>query len=90
MNHSASCKSRHTNTTPARKPTSSSSEQPVSSVEGSEPWKSGTMGKYQYHPGGDTSKGVKDAPSALHSVILPNVNLPKVRFIWIGKRARMR
>ena len=34
--------------------------------------------KYQYHPGGDKSKAPKDAPSALHSVIVPNVNLPKV------------
>jgi hypothetical protein len=34
---------------------------------------------YQYHPGGDTSKPKKDAPSPLNSVIVPNVNLPKVR-----------
>ena len=34
--------------------------------------------KYQYHPGGDRSKAPKDAPSALNSVIVPNVNLPKV------------
>ena len=34
--------------------------------------------KYQYHPGGDPTKAPKDAPSALHSVIVPNVNLPKV------------
>ncbi|KAL9056330.1 MAG: hypothetical protein Q9162_003021 [Coniocarpon cinnabarinum] len=61
----------------ARKPTSSSSEQAVSMVEGSKPWESGTSGKYQYHPGGDRSQAPKDAPSALHSVIVPNVNLPK-------------
>ena len=34
--------------------------------------------KYQYHPGGDPNKAPKDAPSALHSVIVPNVTLPKV------------
>ena len=34
--------------------------------------------KYQYHPGGDPNKAPKNAPSALHSVIVPNVNLPKV------------
>ena len=34
--------------------------------------------KYKYHPGGDKSKSPKDAPSALNSVIVPNVNLPKV------------
>ena len=34
--------------------------------------------KYQYHPGGDRSKPVKDAPSALNSVIIPSLTLPKV------------
>jgi hypothetical protein len=28
--------------------------------------------------------GAKDAPSALHSVVIPDVNLPKVRFIRVG------
>lgn len=37
--------------------------------------------KYQYHPGGDPRNPPKDAPSALHSVIVPNVNLPKVWLI---------
>ncbi|MCJ1226156.1 hypothetical protein MMC12_002805 [Toensbergia leucococca] len=68
-----------------RKPTSSSSEAPVSMAEGTMPWQvSSAKGdeadehfKYQYHPGGDKSKAPKDAPSALHSVIVPNVNLPK-------------
>jgi hypothetical protein len=36
------------------------------------------VGRYQYHPGGDPKNPPKDAPSALHSVIVPNVNLPKV------------
>ncbi|KAL8812167.1 MAG: hypothetical protein Q9223_000924 [Gallowayella weberi] len=69
-----------------RKPTSSSSEAPVSMAEGSMPWQTssakGGKGdehfKYQYHPGGDKTKAVKDAPSALNSVIIPNVTLPKV------------
>ena len=68
-----------------RKPTSSSSEAPVSMAEGTMPWQTTAKGdgadehfKYQYHPGGDRSKTPKDAPSALHSVIVPNVTLPKV------------
>ena len=62
----------------SRNPTSSSSEAKVAYAEGSEPWKTGSGAKYQYHPGGDTSKGKKDAPSALNEVVVPNVNLPKV------------
>lgn len=45
------------------------------------PWEqdgAGPDSKYQYHPGGDSSKAAKDAPSALNTVIVPNVNLPKV------------
>jgi hypothetical protein len=70
-----------------RKPTSSSSEAPVSMAPGTMPWQveSSKQGenpdehfKYQYHPGGDKNKAPKDAPSALHSVIVPNVTLPKV------------
>ena len=55
-------------------------------AEGTMPWQVDSVKgknpdehfKYQYHPGGDKSKAPKDAPSALHSVIVPNVNLPKV------------
>jgi len=44
------------------------------------PWETGaTEGKYRYHPGGDGSLAPKDAPSALNVVVVPNVNLPKVR-----------
>jgi len=39
--------------------------------------------KYQYHPGGDPKAAPKNAPSALHSVIVPNVNLPKVSVFWV-------
>jgi len=42
-----------------------------------------TLGRYQYHPGGDPKNPPKDAPSALHSVIVPNVNLPKVTRLLI-------
>jgi hypothetical protein len=62
----------------SRNPTSSSSENPVAIAADSEPWKTGGDAKYQYHPGGDTSKPRKDAPSALNEVIVPNVNLPRV------------
>jgi len=62
-----------------RKPTSASSESAVSMAENSMPWhKEGAKsGAYQYHPGGDKDAAPKEAPSALHSVIVPNVNLPK-------------
>ncbi|MCJ1263322.1 hypothetical protein MMC22_003192 [Lobaria immixta] len=68
-----------------RKPTSSSSEATVSMAEGSMPWQVGSAKgneaddhfKYQYHPGGDKKRAPKDAPSALNSVIVPNVTLPK-------------
>ncbi len=52
------------------------------------PWQTDSKGggadehfKYQYHPGGDKTKAPKDAPSALHSVIVPNVTLSKVRLV---------
>ncbi|KAI4125309.1 MAG: hypothetical protein LQ338_004323 [Usnochroma carphineum] len=67
-----------------RKPTSSSSEAPVSMAEGTMPWQTSSAKgnkdehfKYQYHPGGDKNKAPKNAPSALNSVIIPNVTLPK-------------
>lgn len=57
-------------------------------AEGTMPWQTDSRGdgvdehfKYQYHPGGDKSKAPKNAPSALNSVIVPNVTLPKVRSI---------
>ncbi len=40
--------------------------------------KSGGSFKYKYHPGGDPKKPPKEAPSALNTVIVPNVTLPKV------------
>jgi hypothetical protein len=50
----------------------------------SRPWETGGKGgdyKYQYHPGGNPKNAPKNAPSALHSVVVPNVNLPKVRAV---------
>lgn len=69
-----------------RKPTSATSESKVNVAAGSMPWQTESSKgddardhfKYQYHPGGDARNPPKDAPSALHSVIVPNVNLPKV------------
>lgn len=66
----------------SRNPTSSSSENAVSKAPNSEPWNTGSDAKYQFHPGGDTSKPKKDAPSALNEVIVPNVNLPKVCLVF--------
>lgn len=43
------------------------------------PWETGGSGKYQYYPGGDRSAQPKDAPSAINTVVVPDVNLPKVR-----------
>jgi hypothetical protein len=65
------------------KPTSATSESKVAIAHQSAPWQqAGKSGdedfKYKYHPGGDVRNAPKEAPSALHSVIVPNVNLPKV------------
>jgi hypothetical protein len=58
-------------------------ETKVSKIEGTEPWKDGaegSTGKYRYHARATPGKEarVKDAPSALNTVIVPNVNLPRV------------
>jgi len=68
-----------------RKPTSTTSETAITTPAKNMPWETeGTSGdqarqnfKYTYHPGGDPKNPPKEAPSALHSVIVPNVNLPK-------------
>lgn len=69
-----------------RKPTSASSEADVSVANSSMPWQvdhddhedESKHFKYQYHPKGDRSASPKNAPSALNTVIVPNVTLPKV------------
>lgn len=70
-----------------RKPTSASSEADVSVANSSMPWEvdhehedETKHFKYQYHPKGDRSSTPKNAPSALNTVIVPNVTLPKVRY----------
>ena len=62
----------------------------MSMAENTMPWQTSPKGdgadehfKYQYHPGGDRNKPTKDAPSALHSVIVPNVTLTKVRSLSV-------
>ncbi|CAG8979070.1 hypothetical protein HYALB_00000199 [Hymenoscyphus albidus] len=71
------------------KPTSSTSEstvnvagmpwqkEPSKGDAAREDFKVSFTGEYSYHPGGDPRNPPKEAPSALHSVIVPNVNLPK-------------
>jgi hypothetical protein len=57
-------------------PTSSTDERPVAMSSGGMPWESsGSTGKYKYHPGGDASQEPRDAPSALNTVIVPNVTM---------------
>jgi hypothetical protein len=71
-----------------RKPTSATSQAEVSVAGSSMPWQvegdhdhddHSKHFKYQYHPKGDMSAAPKNAPSALNTVIIPNVTLPKVR-----------
>jgi hypothetical protein len=62
----------------SQNPTTNNGEGRVAQAPNSEPWHTGGNAAYQYHPGGDPSKGKKDAPSALNEVIIPNVNLPRV------------
>ena len=69
-----------------RKPTSASSEADVTVANSSMPWQvdhdhddHSKHFKYQYHPQGDKSATPKNAPSALNTVIVPDVTLPKVR-----------
>lgn len=58
------------------------SESNVRIGDSSMPWEredeGGKVYKYQYHPHGDRSQTLRDAPSALNTVIVPNVTLPKV------------
>ncbi|GKT42582.1 uncharacterized protein ColSpa_02763 [Colletotrichum spaethianum] len=58
-----------------RSPTSSTSESPV--LKAGMPWETEGAGKYKYHPGGNPSNEPKDAPSAVNTVIIPDVTLPK-------------
>ncbi|KAI4746014.1 hypothetical protein E4T50_03603 [Aureobasidium sp. EXF-12298] len=54
----------------------------TSRIEGTKPWEDGaegSTGKYRYQTRASPGKEakIKDAPSALNSVIVPNVNLPR-------------
>ncbi|KAI9737963.1 MAG: hypothetical protein M1834_009333 [Cirrosporium novae-zelandiae] len=64
-----------------QKPTSATSETSVAVADKSMPWnrEGAGEGKYQYHPGGDKNAPPREAPSALNSVVVPNVTLPKAR-----------
>ncbi|KAL1999816.1 hypothetical protein VTN02DRAFT_3944 [Thermoascus thermophilus] len=62
------------------KPTSVTSESNVRIGDSAMPWErddEGKIFKYQYHPHGDKNQPLRDAPSALNTVIVPNVTLPK-------------
>ncbi|KAL2786551.1 hypothetical protein BJX65DRAFT_262583 [Aspergillus insuetus] len=63
-----------------KKPTSVTSESNVRIPDSSMPWEREDTGgksyKYQYHPNGDKSQPLRNAPSALNTVIVPNVTLP--------------
>ncbi|EFQ32718.1 hypothetical protein CGRA01v4_09345 [Colletotrichum graminicola] len=58
-----------------RSPTSATSESPV--LKAGMPWETEGEGKYKYHPGGNPKNEPKDAPSAVNTVIIPDVTLPK-------------
>lgn len=53
------------------------------------PWhaaeEDGKVYKYQYHPHGDTSQPLRNAPSAMNTVIVPKVTLPEVWTIFLHK-----
>ncbi|KAJ5372213.1 hypothetical protein N7517_004219 [Penicillium concentricum] len=75
-----------------RKPTSVNSESNVRIGESAMPWQGqsedGKVYKYQYHPHGDKSQPLRAAPSAMNTVIVPNVTLPEdlhERFNKYGK-----
>ncbi|KAF6814301.1 hypothetical protein CPLU01_14440 [Colletotrichum plurivorum] len=58
-----------------RTPTTSTSESAV--LKAGMPWETDSEGKYKYHPGGNPNNAPKDAPSAVNTVIIPDVTLPK-------------
>jgi hypothetical protein len=64
------------------KPTSVTSESNVRIGESAMPWHGesadGKVYKYQYHPHGDKNQPLRAAPSAMNTVIVPNVTLPEV------------
>jgi hypothetical protein len=78
-----------------RKPTSATSEAEISVANSSMPWQvdhdhddHSKHFKYQYHPKGDRSQTPRNAPSALNTVVIPNVTLPKVGSLDISTTGR--
>lgn len=79
-----------------RKPTSATSQAEVSVANSSMPWQVDDSKhdhddhskhfKYQYHPQGDRNQNPKNAPSALNTVVVPNVTLPKVSAVTCNHR----
>ncbi|KAJ5335333.1 hypothetical protein N7541_005160 [Penicillium brevicompactum] len=76
-----------------RKPTSVNSESNVRIAQSSMPWhnedaEGAKPSKYSYHPHGDKSQPLRAAPSAMNTVIVPNVTLPEElheKFNKLGK-----
>jgi hypothetical protein len=72
-------------------PTGGASESHVEVIPDSEPWKDGqgtaSQGKYKYHPYNDVTRPVKESPSALNVVVIPDVTLPKVHKSRILRRS---
>lgn len=64
------------------RPTSATSQEKVEIAPNSMPWQRGhedseRVSKYKYHPGGNKKAEPMDAPSALNSVIIGPVTMPK-------------
>jgi hypothetical protein len=84
-------KRKLTQCTTVEYPTGGASESHVEVIPDSEPWKDGqgtaSQGKYKYHPYNDVTRPVKESPSALNVVVIPDVTLPKVRKSRILRRS---
>jgi hypothetical protein len=63
-------------------PTGGGDESTVAIIADSEPWKdeksASSQSKYRYYPYNDVNQPVKESPSALNVVVIPDVTLPKV------------
>lgn len=78
-----------------RKPTSATSQAEISVAESSMPWQvehdhedHDKHFKYQYHPKGDRTQAPRNAPSALNTVVIPSVTLPKVSMMGAENEIR--
>ncbi|KAI9751463.1 MAG: hypothetical protein M1815_001121 [Lichina confinis] len=64
------------------RPTSTTSQEKVEIAPNSMPWQRGhedseQVSKYKYHPGGNKKAAPMDAPSALNSVVIGPITMPK-------------